>query len=317
MGKILVTGITGFAGSYLAEDLVAAGHDVHGTFLNDNTNKNLDIVKDKVQLHKLNILDAKHVEKLVAEIRPNVIYHLAAFTSPAESFKDPEKVINNNITGELYLLDAVSNTKTETRVLITSSAEVYGMVKQSDLPVNEKTELRPGSPYAVSKIAQDYLALQYHFSHGLDTIRVRPFNHIGPRQAPAFVVASFAKQIADIEKGKQEPILTVGNLDAKRDFTDVRDMVKAYQALIEKGENGEVYNIGSGVSHRIQEILDSLISLSEVKIEIKEDPAKLRPSDTPDIYSDNTKLEQTTGWKPTIPLAKTLQDTLNYWRETS
>lgn len=315
MQKILITGISGFAGSFLAEDLVAGGHTVHGTFLTDKTSKNLDSIKDQIHLHQLNLLDAQDVERLVAEIKPDVIFHLAALTSPSESFSDPARVINNNIAGELYLLDAVRKIDFRPRILIASSAEVYGIVRPSELPVNEKAELRPGSPYAVSKIAQDFLALQYQLSYDMATIRVRPFNHIGPRQAPIFVVASFASQIAAIEAGKQKPVLMVGNLDAKRDFTDVRDMVRAYQLLIEKGEKGEVYNVGSGISYRIKDILGMLISFSSTKIEVRVDPAKLRPSDAPDIYSDNTKIKNITDWMPTIPLEQTLRETLEYWRQ--
>lgn len=315
MKKIFITGISGFAGSFLAEDLVAEGYEVYGTFLTDATNKNLDSVKDKVHLYRLNLLDAQDVGKIISEIKPNIIYHLAALTSPSESFQDPSRIINNNISGELYLFDAVKNAGIQARILITSSAEVYGMVKPEFLPINETTELRPGSPYAVSKIAQDYLALQYHLSYGMDIIRVRPFNHIGPRQTTQFAVSSFARQIAGIEKGLQEPVLTVGNLDAKRDFTDVRDMVKAYQLLVEKGEAGEVYNVGSGVSHKIKDILNKLILLSNKKIEVITDPTKFRPNDIPDMRSDNSKLEKLTGWRPTILLEQTLKDTLEYWRQ--
>lgn len=313
MKKALVTGISGFAGSFLAELLLEQGYEVHGTHISDDV-KNLDHIKDKLHLHKLNLLDKSDVEKYVLSVSPDVIFHLAALTSPAESFKEPEKVFTNNIAAQIHLLETVRQNSISPRILIIGSAEEYGMISPDDLPINEKTELRPGSPYAVSKIAQDFLALQYFLSYGMDIVRVRPFNHIGPRQAPAFVVASFAKQIVEIENSKATKI-QVGNLDAKRDFTDVRDMVKAYLLLSEKGQSGEVYNVGSGKSYRIGDILDMLSSLSTAKIEIEVDPARLRPSDTPDIRSSNHKIESETGWRPEISIEQTLKDTLDYFRQ--
>ncbi|MGH7203397.1 MAG: GDP-mannose 4,6-dehydratase, partial [Candidatus Levyibacteriota bacterium] len=181
-------------------------------------------------------------------------------------------------------------------------------------PVDENTPHRPANPYAVSKIAQDYLGFQYNLSYKLPIIRVRPFNHVGPGQAPTFVVSDFAKQIAEIEKGNREPVMRVGNLDAKRDFTDVRDMVRLYSLLIEKGEPGEVYNAGNGVSHSVQEVLDLLQSFSKMKITVQHDPAKMRPSDVPDIMCDRTKVTKATGWKPQISFETTIKDTLDYWR---
>lgn len=312
MKKALITGISGFAGSFLAELLLEEGYEVYGTHISDDV-KNIDSIKDSVHLKKLNLLDTKDVEQYISSTSFDTIFHLAALTSPAESFKEPTAVFTNNISAQINLLEAVRQSSSSPRVLITSSAEVYGMVKEAELPISEKAELRPGSPYAVSKIAQDYLGLQYFLSYGMDIVRIRPFNHVGPRQAPGFVVSSFAKQIAEIENGKEKPVIKVGNLTAKRDFTDVRDMVKAYVLLAEKGVSGEVYNAGSGTSHKISEILDTLLSFATQKIEIETDPAKLRPSDVPDIRSDNRKIESETGWKPEIPLEKTLKDTLDYW----
>jgi GDP-4-dehydro-6-deoxy-D-mannose reductase len=197
---------------------------------------------------------------------------------------------------------------------VVASAEVYGSVTKEDLPMGEDTPLNPTNPYAVSKLAQDFLGLQYFLSYGIKTIRVRPFNHVGPRQAPNFVISSFAQKIAEIEKGKREPILPVGNLEAKRDFTDVRDMVKAYSLIMEKGEFGEVYNIGSGRSYKISEILEMLLSFSSVKITVEIDKSLFRPIDDPELVCDSTKINKTTGWKAEIPLEETLKDTLDYWR---
>lgn len=315
MSKVaLVTGISGFAGSFLAEELLRQGYTVHGTHVSDDT-KNLSEIKKDVELHKVDLSDFEQTKKCIEKASPDYIFHLAALTSPAESFKEPAKVMNANITAQMNVFEGVRSANIDPKILVTSSAEVYGMVEPQDLPVNENAPLRPGSPYAVSKIAQDFLGLQYFLSYGMKILRVRPFNHVGPRQTPQFVIPAFASQIAEIEKGAQKPVLTVGNLDARRDFTDVRDMVKAYVLVIEKGEIGEVYNIGSGKSRRIGEILDQLLVLSTVSIEVELDPGKLRPSDIPNIYSDNSKIEAATGWKTEIDFEKTLKDTLDYFRD--
>lgn len=313
MKKAFITGINGFAGSYLAEHLLGLGYEVHGTIKTDS--KNLDSIKDDLHLYPLDLLDSEKTKEIVAKASPDFIFHLAALTSPSQSFKDPTSFFTNNISAEINIFNAVVDNKLpDTRILITSSAEVYGMVKKEDLPIDEDTPLRPGSPYAVSKIAQDYLGLQYYLSNNLQIIRVRPFNHVGPKQSPDFVVSSFAKQISDIEKGENDAVIKVGNLDARRDFTDVRDMVKAYELIINKGEVGEVYNIGSGVSHKIKDVLDQLLAMSQKQIRIEEDPARLRPSDVADVISDSSKLESLTGWKLEIPLEQTLKDTLEYFR---
>ena len=198
--------------------------------------------------------------------------------------------------------------------MVISSADVYGLVSKDDLPIKEQTNFMPANPYAVSKITQDFLGLQYFLSYKLKIIRARPFNHIGPRQSPHLVVSSFAKAIAEIEKGKREPVFDVGNLSAKRDFVDVRDMVVAYSKILEKGQDGEVYNIGRGASYQIKDILDKMLSFSSAKIEVKKDSDLFRPSDTPDLICDNSKLKKTIDWEPIIPIEKTLKDTLDYWR---
>lgn len=311
MKKALITGISGFAGSYLTELLLEKNFEVSGTFISDDI-RNLDHIKNELKLENLDLLKKNNIQKYVEKVQPDFVFHLAALTSPKESFENPEKFFTNNITAQINLLESIRLSNSNPRILIISSAEVYGLVSKEDLPVSERTELRPASPYAVSKIAQDFLALQYNLSYNMDIVRVRPFNHIGPRQSPSFVVASFAKQIAEIEKSGGS--IKVGNLDAKRDFTDVRDMVIAYLLLLEKGKSGEVYNAGSGKSHRIGDILDRLVSFSAKKIEIETDPARLMPSDLPDIYSDNSRIFETTGWKAETPIVKTLEDTLDYWR---
>lgn len=313
MKKVLITGISGFAGSFLAELLLEeGGFEVYGTHISNDV-KNIESIKKNIQLVKLNLLDKKNVEHYISSNSFDIIFHLAALTSPSDSFKEPEKIFINNISAQLNLLEAVRLSASSPRIIITSSAEVYGMVREQNLPINEETELRPGSPYAVSKIAQDYLGLQYFLSYGMDIVRIRPFNHIGPRQSPGFVVSSFAKQIAEIKKGKTHPVIKVGNLEAKRDFTDVKDMARAYLLIAEKGKSGEVYNVGSGKSHKISDILNMLLSFVDTHIDVEVDPSRFRPSDTPDIRSDNHKIEKEIGWRPEIDIQKTLKDTLDYW----
>lgn len=316
MKKILITGSSGFVGTYLAQHLLELGQsEIHGTYLSDDSLLKSP-VKDKITFHKVDLQNKEQTESLIQSVMPDEVYHLAAMASVPVSFKDPIGTFHSNIDAELNLFESLRKAELlQTKVLVVGSAEEYGYVTAEDLPVDELTPLRPSSPYAVSKIAQDYLGLQYNISYKMPIFRVRPFNHVGPGQGAGFVVADFAKQIAEIEKGKIEPVIKVGNMDAKRDFTDVRDMVKVYPLILEKGTAGDVYNAGSGMSHKIQEIMDVLLSLTTAKITIEKDPSKLRPSDIPEIVADSTKLMQATGWKPTISFEQTLKDTLDYWRE--
>jgi len=312
--KILITGITGFAGSFLAEHLLELGHDVSGTYLSDDSLVNVESIKDKITVEKVNLLEEEKVENYIKKIHPDGIIHLAALTSPAQSFQNPKEFFHNNIDSEITILEAVRKNSIVCRILVISSSEMYGLVRKEDIPIDEDTLLFPSSPYAVSKIAQDYLAYQYYRSYDMNILRIRPFNHIGPRQSPHFVVSSFAKQIAELEKKEGEKKLTVGNLSAFRDFTDVRDMVKAYALLFEKGKAGEIYNIGRGQSYQISDILNKLLSLAATEIEWEQDPKLLRPSDIPNIVCDNRKVRNLTGWEPKIPIEQSLKDTLDYWR---
>lgn len=306
MPKALITGINGFVGSHLAPFLEEKGFEVFGTVKPGS--------QSGPSLFDADLLDYDALKGAIDKVSPDYIVHLAALTSPAESFKNPAETVSNNIIGQVNILEAVKELQlVKTRVLVVASAEVYGKVEKEDLPIDEEAPLRPTSPYAVSKVAQDLFGLQYFLSQNIQTIRVRPFNHIGPGQAPFFVVAAFAKQIAEIEKGIKPPVLTVGNLDSKRDFTDVRDIIRAYALLYEKGESGEVYNIGSGKSHKIGDILDILLSFSSQKIVIEKNPALIRPGDVMDSVCNNSKIKKL-GWEPTIHIEKSLQDTLDYWR---
>lgn len=313
MKKALITGITGFAGSFLAENLLSKGINVSGTSLSDNPD-GISNLKEKVTLHKLDLMDSAKVAQVIAEEKPELIFHLAALSSAGASFDNPSEFITNNIVSQVNLFEGVRKASIFPRILVVSSAEIYGDVLPSNLPINENASIRPLNPYAVSKVAQDFLGLQYFLAHKLPVVRVRPFNHIGPRQAPTFVVASFAKKIAEIEKEKAPPILKVGNLNAKRDFTHVKDIVNGYGLIMEKGDAGEVYNIGFGKSYQIQDILNRLLSLSKKEIKVEVDQSLLRPIDAPDLICDNSKIKSKTGWEPKIPLDETLKETLEYWR---
>ncbi len=316
MKKVLITGASGFVGGYLAEHLLdLGGYEIHGTYHSEKSREESS-VKDAIHFIQADLQDKEQAQKLIDEVKPEYVYHLAAMASVLNSFKDPIGTFHSNIDAQLNLFESLRAAELlHTRVLVVGSAEEYGYITQDDLPVNEQTPLRPANPYSVSKIAQDFLGVQYFISYKMPIIRIRPFNHVGPRQGTGFVLADFAKQIAEIEKGKQEPLIKVGNMEAKRDFTDVRDMVKAYPLVLEQGTPGEVYNAGSGNTHKIQEIMDLLISFSQVHITLESDPSKFRPIDVPEIVADNTKITELTGWKPEIPFEQTIKDTLDYWRE--
>jgi GDP-4-dehydro-6-deoxy-D-mannose reductase len=260
------------------------------------------------------LCDPDAVQRLLEDVAPDFIFHLAAVAKVGGSWRDPWPVLQNNIRGQLNLLHALVKLEVSPRVLVIGSNEEYGLVQPQELPLTEHTPLRPNSPYGVSKVAQDMLGLQYHLSYQLPIVRVRPFNHLGPRQAPGFVAPDFAQQIAQIEVGQRPPRMRVGNLKARRDFTDVRDMVRAYYLAITQGAPGEVYNIGSGQSHAIQELLDVLLSYSQAQIIVEPDPERMRPSDVPDVRCDASKFRALTGWEPGIIFESTLHDVLEYWR---
>jgi GDP-4-dehydro-6-deoxy-D-mannose reductase len=316
MKKILITGVTGFAGSFLAEELLKnPDNQIIGTYHSSPNLEELPFLSS-VLLEQGDITSAEHVEALVEKYKPEEIYHLAAATSPGDSFKDPKATLEANIMGELNILEAVKKLGLkETKVLLVISAEVYGKVSTENLPITEDVPFMPMNPYGVSKVAQDYLGLQYHLSDNLQIIRVRPFNHIGPRQTPKFVVASFAKQLAEIEKSSDaKGVLKVGNLDAIRDFSDVRDIVKGYILLMEKGAIGDVYNMGSEKEIRISDMLDTLKSFVKKEVEVIQDPSLIRPVDVPELVCSATKIKNL-GWSPAISLEQSLKDTLEYWRK--
>ena len=314
--KVLITGITGFVGSHLADYTLAKENvEVYGTIRWRSKTENIEHIKDKINLIQCDINDASSVNDLIVDIKPDKIFHLAAQSFVPTSWNSPAETITSNIIGELNIFEAIRRAKINPWMQIAGSSEEYGMVYPDETPIKETNPLRPLSPYGVSKVGQDLLAYQYYMSYKLNVVRTRAFNHTGLRRGDVFVCSDFAKQIAEIEKGKKEPVIHVGNLEAERDFTDVRDIVKAYWLGLEKCKPGEVYNICTGKAYKISEVLDILISLSKIKIKVKNDPAKMRPSDVPYLGGDSTKFREATGWKPEIPFERTLTDLLNYWRE--
>ena len=311
--KALITGISGFVGSHLAEHLLAhTDWQVSGTVYGPY--ENIRRLCDQVELYPAELSRLPVVTFVLDQTRPDIVFHLAAIAATGHSWRDPAGTLQVNVGMQANILQAVVDLKLDCRVIVIGSSEEYGAVTLEDLPIDEETPFRPMNPYAVSKVAQDMLGLQYHLSHGLDTIRVRPFNHIGPRQSLGFVTSDFASQIARIEAGLQTSVMRVGNLEARRDFTDVRDVVRAYHLLAIHGVSGEAYNVGSGQSHAVQEILDRFLARSERPITVEPDPGRMRPSDIPQVVCDYGKLEACTGWAPTIPFEQSLADVLDYWR---
>ncbi|MBU1885965.1 GDP-mannose 4,6-dehydratase [Patescibacteria group bacterium] len=316
---ILITGGTGFVGSHLVEALIESGQkNIHVTNYSDKPGFVHQLLPPE-QIHKLDLTDQEKTFALIKKLQPNHIYHLASLAAVGKSFNNTKQVLDNNTQLQLNILEAVKQFTPQSRLLVIGSAMEYDLINSypghSSQAVTETYPLGPASPYGVSKTIQDLLAYAYAQSFNLDIIRVRPFNHIGERQTPDFAVPAFAQQIVAIENGQQKN-LKVGNLTAVRDFTDVKDMVKAYLLLMEKGKSGQVYNIGTGHGYEMQKVLDILISLAKTKIEVEIDQARMRPSDVP-IAVANPKKIQDLGWQPTIKLEKTLERILLYWRSQS
>jgi len=315
--KVLITGITGLVGSYMAEYFLENIPKVNllGTYRWRSRMDHIEHIKSKITLKDCDIRDGVSVRRLVKDVKPDIIFHMASQSSVFTSWHAPRETLTTNIIGEINFFEALHEYNPECKILIPGSSEEYGMVEEEDLPVREGTLLHPLSPYAVSKVVQDLAGFQYHKSYGLKIYRARSFNHTGPRRESNFVESNFARQIALIEKGKKEPVIYVGNLEAKRDYTDVRDMVRAYWLMVQKCPAGEVLNICSGRVIKIRNILDILLELSSVEVQVREDPSRLRPCDAPAIYGDNSRFVELTGWKAEISFEKTLEDILDYWRE--
>jgi GDP-4-dehydro-6-deoxy-D-mannose reductase len=318
--KVLVTGITGFAGSHLADFVLA--HDpnteIHGTRRWRSKEDTADHLSGKVAFHECDITDAHNVHQVVERVKPDRIFHLAAQSYVPASWDSPAETLHTNVVGQCNLLEAIKRLRPsgyDPIVLIAGSSEEYGQVEPEELPIRETNPLRPLSPYAVSKVAQDYLAYQYWRSYRIRAIRTRAFNHEGPRRGEVFVISNFAKQIAEIEKERRPPVVSVGNLEAVRDFSDVRDIVRAYWLAADACDPGDVYNICNGRGYRVADALEMLLAQSLVKpIQVETDPQRLRPSDVPILVGDSSKFRKKTGWSPSIPFERTIEDSLNYWR---
>lgn len=310
MKKVMIIGAAGFVGNHLIDYMMENKKDWEVVA----TKMPREVIDKNVKVIDLDITKLDEITNVLNEVKPDYIFHLAAQSSVAVSWKNPQLTIDINIKGTVNLLDAIRDNCKDTKVLLIGSGEEYGHVKQEEVPIKEDNNTRPGNVYAVTKVTQNMLGHLYYEGYGLHIMSTRSFNHTGPNQAPMFVVADFCKQVADIEAGKQEPVICVGNLSAKRDFTDVRDVVRAYCLLMEKGVAGETYNVGSGNAIEVKKILDMILSHSSKEIEVKTDSNKLRPVDVPIIEADITKITKDTGWKPEISLDTTITETLEYWK---
>lgn len=344
--RALITGITGMAGSHLAE-YILNNHpevEVYGTYRWRSKMDNLEDLRregrlnivaegsalsrqeamcqaiadcalpGKANLIETNLTDSACVHRVIGSLRPDRIFHLAAQSFVPTSWSAPAETFDNNVTSQINIFEAVREAGINPFIHIAGSSEEYGLVLPNEVPIKETNPLRPLSTYAVSKVAQEMLAWQYHRSYGLNTVVTRGFNHTGPRRGHVFVTSDCARQVAQIEKGLREPVIHIGDLEAKRDWTDVRDIVRGYWTSLEKGTPGEVYNIGSGHAYTIKEMLDLLLMATEAKVRIVQESARFRPSDVRILWADCTKFQTQTGWKPEIPFQKTLSDLLDYWR---
>ncbi|MEX1029324.1 MAG: GDP-mannose 4,6-dehydratase [Paenibacillaceae bacterium] len=308
--RALITGVTGFVGRYLAQNLLDNGYEVWG-----GTRKFPSCCINGVKVIELNLSHKDLIANVLEEIKPNVIFHLSGQSSVKYSWDYMEETFNANVMESINLLEAVKNSllNNPVRIITIGSAEEYGLGAQ--LPINEDTLPNPSNPYGLSKYTLGKIVLQYNESYRMDVLHARAFNHIGPGQSLGFVTSDFTKQIIDIENGKGEPVMYVGDLSSKRDFTDVRDIVEAYRLLNEKGTAGQIYNVCSGGSTSIQDILDNLVSFSSRHIEVRVDDKKFRPNNVKEYYGSNDKLRETTDWKPTISLNQSLYDIYHYWKE--
>jgi len=309
--KALIIGGAGFVGNYLINHLAdELNWDIYVTKMGRE-----ELHNDKAKVYNLDILNKAQITEVLVAVRPDYIFHLAAQSSVALSWDNPGITIDVNIKGSVNVMDAIREVDFKPRMLFIGSGEEYGHIKPEESPIVEENAVRPGNIYAATKACQNMIGKIYADAYDMDIMMVRAFNHIGPNQAPMFVVADFCKQVSEIERGEKEPVIFTGNLSAKRDFTDVRDVVRAYGMLIQKGQKGETYNIGSGNAIAIQEILDRILKFSKVEIKVEVDSDKLRPVDVPIIEANTDKIRLCTGWVPEISLSTTLLETLDYWRE--
>ena len=308
--RALIVGAAGFVGKYLIDHLAEAGWDVSATRLPSES------IDTAVPVYELDILEPSAIGELLGEVGPECVFHLAAQSSVAVSWERPALTVDVNVKGAVNLLEAVRGMREPPRVLLIGSGEEYGYVLPDELPIREDMPLRPGNIYAGTKVVQGMLGQIYARAYGLEIVIVRAFNHAGPGQSDSFVLPDFCKQVAMIEAGFAPPVMKVGNLEAKRDFTDVRDIVRAYRLLAERGESGVVYNVGSGTAVSVGELLDKILLLAKTEISVEQDSNKIRPSDFPIIEADISRLRERTGWEQEIMVDITLKDILEEWRHS-
>jgi GDP-4-dehydro-6-deoxy-D-mannose reductase len=311
--RVLVTGITGFAGSHLAEHLLSRGDEVHGLAHEGPPFANLAAVQDRVRIHAGDITRLEDLEGALAGSRADAVVHLAGMAVPTVAAKDPVAAVRVNVLGTATVLAALEGHR-QVRLVLASSADVYGAPDR--VPVNEEAPMRPGNVYAATKVAAEALAREAAARHGAPVVILRPANQNGPRQPAGLAASAFAKQIADAEAGLAEPVVRHGRLDAERDFLDVRDMARAYAAALDLAESG-TYNVGSGNAVAISEILDTLTALARVPIRKELDSSRVRPGEPTRMALDASRFRQKTGWSPRIALADSLRDTLDHWRSVS
>jgi GDP-4-dehydro-6-deoxy-D-mannose reductase len=312
----MITGINGFVARHLADHCLARGAEVYGTYRQHSDQGLLDRQRPEIVLEEMELNDAGSVRRALSLARPDWLFHLAGWSFVRGSVTAPGETLATNVMGQQNVLEALREADLPaSRVLIVGSCEEYGLVREEELPIGEDNPLRPVTPYAVSKIAQDFMGAQYHAAYGMHAVRVRTFHLAGPLSSDLYVISSFARQIAEIEAGLSDPVMKVGNLDVVRDFTDVRDAVRAYWLALEMGEPGAVYNLGSGRPLSIKSVLESLLSHSKTSITTQVDPARLRAADSPVIYCDVSRFTERTGWRPEIGIDATTRDTLDYWRK--
>lgn len=314
--KILVTGIAGFAGGHLAQYLHGlAGCEVIGLSLPEPVDHFSGLFDGKPpRVYYEDVTDEGKLGALLAEEQPDAVMHLAAHAQVAGAWSQGRQIMENNAVATQVLMQSLRDNCPGARVMLVGSGDVYGRVEEQDLPLGEDRALRPNNPYAVSKVAQEFIALQYFHAFGTEVVVARPFNHVGPRQRGDFITPEVARQLAEIEAGLKKPVIEIGNLDSRRDFLDVRDVVRAYYAILDRGVPGEVYNVCSGKTQVIRDIVNTLVDLSTIYPELRQDPSRMRPSDTPVIIGDNSKLLSLGGWEPQVSIRQSLADVLDYWR---
>ena len=314
--RVLITGVTGFVGGHMAEALLAEGsHDVWGLSRQNHWPREWSHLQKQVPLHLVDWSDETALVSFLEENQPQWIIHLAAYANSGTSIQEPETTWRANFSLTKSLYEAILRSRIQPRILFVSSGLIYGESDFPNQPSDERTTLKPGNPYATSKAAADLLSYQYTRNPRLDIVRARPFNHIGPKQSPDYAAPNFARQLVAIEKGQQPPVVETGDLSGQRDLSDVRDVVQAYLHLLRKGTSGEAYNIGSGTTYRMQEILDLLVDMTQVPVEVRQKLDPNRQGESVVTRADIRKIQQFTGWQPKIPIRETLQDMLEDWRK--